>query len=132
MRPIDKIISALHFGVMLLRTHSVKIDVGVNVDVKVDQPPPPAGDSAAPMTMAEVAAVLDSAAKMSGERLDWRHSVVDLMKLLPIDSGLNARCDLARELGYTGALNGSAAMNIWLHEKVMQQIAEHVVAPRAG
>ncbi|MCW3798560.1 DUF3597 domain-containing protein [Sphingomonas sp. BN140010] len=55
--------------------------------------------------------------------LNWRTSIVDLMKLLGIDSSLDNRKELARELGYTGALDGSAEMNIWLHKATMRQLA---------
>ena len=60
----------------------------------------------------------------SDEDLNWKQSIVDLMKLLKLDSSLNARKQLAQELGYTGALNGSAEMNIWLHQQVMTKLAE--------
>ncbi len=55
--------------------------------------------------------------------LNWRSSIVDLMKLLDIDSSLDNRKELATELGYTGEKNGSAEMNIWLHKAVMTQLA---------
>ncbi len=55
---------------------------------------------------------------------NWRQSIVDLMKLLKLDSSLNARKQLAQELGYTGALDGSAEMNVWLHEQVMLKLAQ--------
>jgi hypothetical protein len=56
--------------------------------------------------------------------LDWRTSIVDLMKLLDLDSSLSARQELAQELGYTGDTNDSAAMNVWLHKQVMKKLAE--------
>ena len=58
------------------------------------------------------------------EDLDWKKSIVDLMKLLKLDSGLGPRKQLAQELGYSGALDGSAEMNIWLHKQVMTKLAE--------
>ena len=58
------------------------------------------------------------------EKYDWQKSIVDLMKLLNLDSSLNARKELAKELGYTGALDGSAEMNVWLHKQVMTKLAE--------
>jgi uncharacterized protein DUF3597 len=58
------------------------------------------------------------------EKLDWRQSIVDLMKALKLDSSLGARKQLAQELGYTGSLDGSAEMNIWLHRQVMAKLAE--------
>jgi hypothetical protein len=60
-----------------------------------------------------------------GKDLNWRTSIVDLMKLLGIDSSLENRKELARELGYTGDLDGSAEMNIWLHKKTMQELARN-------
>jgi hypothetical protein len=58
------------------------------------------------------------------EKYDWKNSIVDLMKLLKLDSGLGARKQLAQELGYKGALDGSAEMNVWLHKQVMTKLAE--------
>ena len=81
---------------------------------------PPAG---APMSNVDVEAVLTKLASENKEKLDWRKSIVDLMKLLNLDSGLGARKELAKELGYTGDMNDSASMNIWLHKQVMQKLA---------
>ena len=61
----------------------------------------------------------------SKEKLDWTVSIVDLMKLVGMDSSLTARKELAKELGYSGDTADSAKMNIWLHKQVMQQIAKH-------
>jgi hypothetical protein len=57
--------------------------------------------------------------------LNWRTSIVDLMKLLGIDSSLDNRKELATELGYTGDKDGSAEMNIWLHKAVMKELAKN-------
>jgi len=76
------------------------------------------------MTRAQVDDMIKKIADQQREELDWRRSIVDLMKLLKLDSGLNARKELAQELGYKGALTGSAEMNVWLHEQVMQKLAE--------
>jgi len=73
----------------------------------------------------DVAAVLTKLAAQNKEKLDWRRSIVDLMKLLKLDSGLAARKELARELHYAGDMNDSASMNIWLHRQVMQKLAEN-------
>jgi Domain of unknown function (DUF3597) len=73
----------------------------------------------------DVEAVLTGMAKNAGQTLDWRHSIVDLMKLLGLDSSLAARKELAQELGYSGDMNDSAGMNIWLHKQVMQKLAEN-------
>jgi len=71
----------------------------------------------------DVAPILDKAVAAQKEKLDWRRSIVDLMKALNIDSSLGARKDLAKELGYTGDMNDSASMNIWLHKQVMAKLA---------
>jgi hypothetical protein len=73
----------------------------------------------------DVEAVLKEMAAKSGQKLDYRHSIVDLMKLLGLDSGLAARKELAQELHYTGDTNDSAAMNVWLHKQVMRKLAEN-------
>jgi 3-oxoacyl-ACP reductase-like protein len=70
----------------------------------------------------DVEAVLTQIAATKGTPLNWRTSIVDLMKLLDLDSSLAERKELAAELGYTGAKDGSAEMNIWLHKAVMQQL----------
>jgi uncharacterized protein DUF3597 len=79
------------------------------------------------MTMADVDvdAVLTKLTTQQKEKLDWRNSIVDLMKLLKLDSSFTARRQLAQELGYTGDTNDSAAMNLWLHKQVMQKLAEN-------
>ena len=73
----------------------------------------------------DVAAVLTGLAEKNSQTLDWRHSIVDLMKLLGLDSGLASRKQLADELHYTGDKDDSATMNIWLHKQVMQKLAEN-------
>ena len=73
----------------------------------------------------DVEAVLSGMEANAGQKLDWRHSIVDLMKLLGLDSSLSARKELAQELHYTGDANDSASMNIWLHKQVMQKLAEN-------
>ncbi|WP_167406604.1 DUF3597 domain-containing protein [Bradyrhizobium forestalis] len=80
--------------------------------------------AAAPMAAVDVAAIVDKAAAAhKGEKLEWRTSIVDLMKALDIDSSLAARKDLAKELGYSGDMNDSASMNVWLHKQVMSKLA---------
>ena len=82
-----------------------------------------AAPGAAPAQTVDVAPILDKAVAAKGEKLDWKHSIVDLMKALDIDSSLSARKELAKELGYTGDTNDSASMNIWLHKQVMTKLA---------
>jgi hypothetical protein len=79
--------------------------------------------SAAPAQKVEVAPILDKAVAAKKEKLEWRTSIVDLMKALDIDSSLAARKELAKELGYTGDTSDSASMNIWLHKQVMAKLA---------
>src|SRR5262249_10368811 len=80
--------------------------------------------AAKPISKADVEAILAKLADEQDEDYDWKRSIVDLMKLLKLDSGLGARKQLAQELGYTGALDGSAEMNVWLHKQVMTKLAE--------
>ena len=68
---------------------------------------------------------MDQLAAQATQKLDWRHSIVDLMKLINLDSSLSARKELAQELHYTGDMNNSASMNIWLHKQVMIKLAEN-------
>jgi hypothetical protein len=86
---------------------------------------PAAAPASAPMSQVDVAAVLSGLAAQNKEKLDWRRSIVDLMKLLKLDSSLAARKELAKELHYTGDMNDSASMNIWLHKQVMQKLADN-------
>jgi len=72
-----------------------------------------------------VEAVLEGLNSRSSQKLNWRSSIGDLMKLTVVDSSLQHRQELAAELGYTGDKNDSAAMNIWLHKAVMRKLAEN-------
>jgi hypothetical protein len=80
---------------------------------------------AAPAQTVDVEKVLDDLAAKNPQKLDWRHSIVDMLKLLDIDSSLQARKELAAELHYTGSTDDSAAMNLWLHKAVMDQLAKN-------
>jgi hypothetical protein len=82
-----------------------------------------AAPSAAPAQSVDVASIVDKAAAAKHEKLEWRTSIVDLMKALDIDSSLAARKELAKELGYSGDTNDSASMNVWLHKQVMAKLA---------
>lgn len=86
-----------------------------------DSPAP----SAAPGTEVDVQAILDDLAAKASQKLNWKTSIVDLMKLLDLDSSLSARKSLAEELDYSGDMNDSASMNIWLHKQVMTKLAEN-------
>jgi Domain of unknown function (DUF3597) len=87
--------------------------------------PAAAAPSAPPQPAVDVEAVLTKLASQNKEKLDWRRSIVDLLKLLQLDSSLAARKELAKELRYTGNSDDSATMNIWLHKQVMIKLAEN-------
>jgi len=88
-------------------------------------PPAPAAPPSSAPPQVDVEAVLTKLAAQNAEKLDWRKSIVDLMKLLDLDSSLTARKELADELHYSGDKNDSATMNIWLHKQVMHKLAEN-------
>ncbi len=85
--------------------------------------PAPTSSSAPRGPSVDVAAVLDGLSDKKTDKLDWRHSIVDLMKVLSIDSSHLARKELAKELHYDGDTSNSASMNIWLHEQIMVILA---------
>ncbi len=87
--------------------------------------PQATGAAPAPAQTVDVAAVLDKAVAAQKEKLEWRTSIVDLMKALNLDSSLAARKELAKELNYSGDTNDSATMNIWLHKQVIRKLAEN-------
>jgi Domain of unknown function (DUF3597) len=80
---------------------------------------------AAPVAISDVDVIAHLEEMGAGKNLNWRSSIVDLMKLVGMDSSLQERKDLAMELGYTGELEGSAEMNIWLHKAVMRELAKN-------
>ncbi|WAC46984.1 DUF3597 domain-containing protein [Asticcacaulis sp. SL142] len=77
------------------------------------------------MEPVDVEAIMEQLAKDYGQPSNWRTSIVDLMKLLDLDSSYAARKELAEELGFSGAYDGSADDNIWLHKQVMKKLAEN-------
>ncbi|MBR0669916.1 DUF3597 domain-containing protein [Neoroseomonas soli] len=87
--------------------------------------PASAAPAAAAMNQVDLEKVMNERAAAAGQKLNWRTSIVDLMKLLDLDSGLAARKELATELGYTGDTSDSATMNVWLHKQVMRKVAEN-------
>ena len=87
--------------------------------------PGDAGAAAPAGPPVDVVAVLTGMASQNSQKLNWETSIVDLMKLLGLDSSLDSRKVLADELGYTGDTNDSASMNVWLHKQVMVQLAEN-------
>jgi len=85
----------------------------------------PGAAATSPIAAVDVAAILDGMAAKHNEKLDWKHSIVDLMKLLGMDSSLAERKELAAELHYPGDTGDSAKMNMWLHKEVMKKLAEN-------
>jgi hypothetical protein len=86
-------------------------------------PAAPAAQAQAPMEQVDVESILNNMAASAGQPLNWRSSIVDLLKLLNLDSSLQSRKELAQELHYTGDTNDSATMNVWLHRQVMNKLA---------
>ncbi|MEZ5708625.1 MAG: DUF3597 domain-containing protein [Blastomonas sp.] len=84
-----------------------------------------AAPAKASIVVVDVEELMEAKAAASSQKLNWRTSIVDLMKLLDLDSSLANRKELAEELGYTGAKDGSAEMNIWLHKAVMRELAKN-------
>ena len=73
----------------------------------------------------DVVSILSEKAKHVPEKLNWKTSIVDLMKLLGLDSSLTSRQQLAKELQYSGNISDSASMNVWLQKQVMKKLAEN-------
>lgn len=99
------------------------VAIGLAAAAKVAAASQAQAPAAAPSEPVDVEAVLDAAVAKSGQKLNWKTSIVDLLKALDIDSSLTARKELADELGYTGDKGDSAAMNIWLHKQVIAKLA---------
>lgn len=81
--------------------------------------------TSAPSAPVDIASILDAAVKKSGQKLDWKHSIVDLMKALGMDASLSERKELAQELGYTGDTGDSAKMNMFLHKALLKKLADN-------
>jgi hypothetical protein len=104
-----------------------RVEAARRQGVPVAQATPTAGMGTTTATAdpVDVAGILDGLAAKSGEKLDWKHSIVDLMKLIGMESSLSERKELAKELNYTGDTNDSAAMNMWLHKEVMRKLSQN-------
>ena len=89
------------------------------------QAAPAAPAAVAPAPEGDVAGILDFMNDQRAQKLNWRTSIVDLMKLVGLESSLAERKELADELGYTGDKSDSASMNIWLHKQVIQKIKDN-------
>ncbi|ABS16870.1 MULTISPECIES: DUF3597 domain-containing protein [Brucella] len=87
--------------------------------------PAPSASAPAAAGAVDVGAILDAAVAKSGQKLNWKTSIVDLMKALGLDSSLEHRKQLAKELGYTGDTGDSATMNVWLHKQVIQKLKDN-------
>ncbi|MGI4840276.1 MAG: DUF3597 domain-containing protein [Janthinobacterium lividum] len=95
-------------------------------DSSIPSPSPSATQmTPAPVTPVDVTGKLDSLASQNAEKLNWKTSIVDLLKLLEIDSSLANRKELAKELHYSGSTDDSAAMNVWLHKAVLTKLSEN-------
>ncbi|MBO9171280.1 DUF3597 domain-containing protein [Rhizobium sp. L245/93] len=88
-------------------------------------PPPSAPSASIPAQSVDVAPILDTAVQKSGQKLDWKHSIVDLMKALGMDASLEERKELAAELHYQGDVHDSAKMNTFLHKALLQKLSEN-------
>ena len=104
-------------------------DTGVVNSIQVRQAgaapaaPAAAAAGAIPVASGDANAILESKARAQGAKLDWKNSVVDLMKLLGVDSSMDTRKKLAGKLGYKGDTGDSAKMNMWLHDQLMTKVA---------
>lgn len=88
--------------------------------------PTPQPQAATPAAQpVDIEAVLDGLNAERAQKLNWRTSIVDLMKLVGLESSLSERKELADELGYTGDKSDSAAMNIWLHKQVLKRLRDN-------
>ena len=96
-----------------------------NASAHVESSAAPQSAPLASKSPVDVTAIMDKLASQTKEELEWRKSIVDLMKLLNLDSSLAARKQLAQELHYSGNMHDSASMNVWLHKQVMNKLAEH-------
>lgn len=88
-------------------------------------PAPTSPATSAPSTSVDIVMVLDAAVKKSGQKLQWRRSIVDLMKAVGMDASLAERKELAAELGYTGDQNDTATMNVFLHKALLKKLSEN-------
>jgi hypothetical protein len=100
----------------VMRAETASVPSAVPSATPVPEPPPP--------RHVDVSAILAEKARNSPQKLNWETSIVDLMKLLDLDSSLQHRRQLARELGYPADTDDTAAMNVWLHREVMQRLQE--------
>jgi len=127
---LHKIFPSNHPAVTSPEAKTTPADVSAAANAASDAAAASAASSAAATAAAntppvDVGAVLAAMAAKNPQKLNYQTSIVDLMKLLDLDSSLTARKDLAKELGYSGDMNDSAAMNIWLHKQVMIKLEQN-------
>ncbi len=118
------LVSAMPTGIAATDAPSAAAPIVTAAAAAANAPASVAAPAAAKPTV-DVAQVLDGISDEQDEELDWRKSIVDLMKLLKLDSSLKSRKELATELKYTGDMGDSASMNVWLHKQVMTKLAEN-------
>ncbi len=125
MSLFSKILSKLGIGEAPADTPAAAPTTGAT-DTAAPAGSPAAPTGATPMSQVDVAAKLDGLAAQKGEQLNWKTSIVDLLKLLDLDSSLTARQELAKELNCPADKMGdSAQMNMWLHKAVLQKLADN-------
>lgn len=125
MSLFSKILSKLGIGEAHADTPAAAPTTGAT-DTAAPAGSPAATGSATPMSQVDVAAKLDGLAAQKGEQLNWKTSIVDLLKLLDLDSSLTARQELAKELNCpANKMSDSAQMNMWLHKAVLQKLADN-------
>jgi hypothetical protein len=117
-----------HGGAAAAGTSGAAAPTGASVASSIQSATTRAGDASGGVATAQhvdVAAILDDLSRNNSENLDWKDSIVDLMKLVGMDSSLSARKQLATELHYTGNQSDTASMNVWLHKEVLRKLAEN-------
>ena len=132
---LSNLMSKIFSHAPAVATATTTAPAGAGAPMAATQPapgtPPAMAAAPAPSAPMPAAPIVDIAAVMSGlaaknpEKLDWKRSIVDLMKLVGMDSSLSARKELATELHYTGDMNDSASMNVWLHKEVLRKLSEN-------
>jgi len=110
------------FGKIFGTKTEVQGDVSADAQKTVSEGSP-SKEGATAKSLVDVDKVISELAANQTEKLNWKTSIVDLLKVLSLDSSLEARKNLAHELNYTGNVQDSATMNIWLHKEVLKRMA---------
>lgn len=121
----DKIKGAIFGRAEAAEAAPAETQASTTTATPTSQPAAPTPSASAPAQNVDVAAILEKAVAGQKQKLNWRTSIVDLMKALGMESSLAERKELAAELGYTGSTSDSAAMNIWLHKALLKKLAEN-------